>query len=87
MLKLSAVLTGLCVPALAAISLATSLLDSRYEEEQVRDVSDFNLDKGLAIDGYDPVAYFPGGRELEEVLRREEARARVDELRVTTVQG
>ena len=87
MLKLTAVLTGLCVPALAAISLAAAPVSSRYDGEQVRDVVDFNLDKGLDIDGYDPVAYFPGGRELEGVPRREEARARVDELQVTTVQG
>ena len=61
MLKLSTVLTGLCVPALAAISLAAAPAHSGFNEEKVRDVSEFNLNKGLAIDGYDPVAYFPEG--------------------------
>lgn len=29
--------------------------------KEVRDVSDFNLEKGLALGGYDPVAYFAEG--------------------------
>ena len=44
---------------LAALLLATPLVTA---QEQRRDVSHFNLDKtGLALEGYDPVAYFEEG--------------------------
>lgn len=55
-------------PALASQDAATAALQPQEaasaspRQEKRRDVSHFNLDKrGLAIDGYDPVAYFPEG--------------------------
>ena len=44
------------IPALAATSVIL-----QEDKKETRDVSDFNLEKGLALEGYDPVAYFPEG--------------------------
>lgn len=47
--------------AFAALCLSSVGAIAAQDTKPVRDVSDFNLDKGLALDGYDPVAYFPEG--------------------------
>lgn len=60
---------------LAALSLfATALGAAPEEEREPRSVEEFNLGKqALAIEGYDPVAYFPegGGKPLEGDAKHE----------------
>lgn len=57
----TASLRKLLVPALL-LGLAAPAVAQDPPKEKQRDVSHFNLGKdGLAIEGYDPVAYFPEG--------------------------
>ena len=52
----------LLAAASAAVSLAHDAAQSGPQEPAKRDVSQFNLGKGgLALQGFDPVAYFPEG--------------------------
>lgn len=63
------ILAGLALPHAAAASpQAQSSTPYALQEKGERDVKHFNLDKNkLAIEGYDPVAYFPegGGKPLK----------------------
>lgn len=64
MITLRSGLAALPLLALALVSLtslAPAAVPAVQDKQPVRDVSDFNLDKGLALAGYDPVAYFPEG--------------------------
>jgi hypothetical protein len=54
----------LATSLLASVLPATAAQDPPVptpQERQGRDISDFHLEKGLALEGYDPVAYFPEG--------------------------
>ena len=59
-------LTLIVAIALGASSITTPALASsattiQEDKKEARDVSDFNLEDGVALEGYDPVAYFPEG--------------------------
>ena len=56
---LSAVL--LLVLPVALVGATGSEERSVLEDEKRPAISHYNLEKGLALSGYDPVAYFPGG--------------------------
>ncbi len=62
------IVTGFALPLVSAAPRAPHSAEFSLQQTGERDVKHFNLDKNkLAIEGYDPVAYFPegGGKALK----------------------
>lgn len=62
------------------VSLALALGLNLSANAQTRNATEYNLDQGIALKGYDPVSYFPEGGARPQIGKRE---LRLDYMGVT----